>query len=99
MPRFGAQGTEDVYNGINSKAARRTVPGVLLKVARRKLFQVIAATKLSDLAVPPNNKLELHKESGKYSGYHSIRVNDQYRILFRWTDAGAMDIVSDDYHN
>lgn len=99
MSRFSDQGTEDVYNAINSKAARRATPAAQVKVARRKLLQVIAATKLSDLAVPPNNKLELHKESGKYNRYHSIRINDQYRILFRWTDAGAMDIVIDDYHN
>jgi proteic killer suppression protein len=99
VERFGNDGTRDVYNGTSSKAARRTVSTTALNVARRKLLQVVAATKLADLAVPPANKLENHKESGRYNSYHSIRVNDQYRVLFRWTDAGAMNIVIDDYHN
>ncbi len=73
--------------------------GAAVSSNRRKLTQVVAATLLSDLAVPPANHLEFHKEGGRYNGYHSIEVNDQYRVLFRWTDAGAMDIVIDDYHN
>ena len=99
MPRFGNEGSQDVYNGTSTKAARRTISTTALKTARRKLAQVVAATRLSDLAVPPANHLEFHKEGGRYNGYHSIEVNDQYRVLFHWTDAGAMDIVIDDYHN
>src|SRR6202171_6114510 len=99
MERFGNEGTRDVSNGATPKAARRTISTTALSVARRKLLQVIAATKLPDLAIQPANKLELHKESGRYNGFFSIRLNDQYRVLFRWTEAGATDIVIDDYHN
>ena len=99
MPRFGNDGTRDVYNGTSTKAARRTISTTALKTARRKLAHVVAATRLSDLAVPPAHHLEFHKEGGRYNGYHSIEVNDRYRVLFRWTDGGAMDIVIDDYHN
>ena len=96
--RFGDQGTKDVYNGVASKAARRTVSTTAVTTARRKLAQVVAATDLESLRFPPNNRLELHKERGKYNSYHSIRINDQYRVLFRWTANGAADIVIDDYH-
>ncbi len=99
VDRFGSDGTRDVYNGISSKAARRTVSTTAVTVARRKLAQVVAAPELADLRFPPANKLELHKERGRYNGYHSIRVNDQYRVLFGWTATGAVDIVIDDYHN
>jgi proteic killer suppression protein len=99
VERFGDEGTRDVYNEVDSKAARRTISTTARTVARRKLGQVVSATRLADLGYPPNNKLELHKEGGRYNGYHSIEINDQYRILFRWTHEGATQIVIDDYHN
>ena len=65
-------------------------------VARRKLEMVAAAKKLEDLRSPPGNRLEALK--GDRAGQHSIRVNDQFRVCFRWTDAGAEDVEIVDYH-
>lgn len=65
-------------------------------VARRKLRQLQIAGRLGDLRVPPGNHLEALK--GKRRGQHSIRINDQWRVCFRWTDAGAEDVEIVDYH-
>jgi len=65
-------------------------------VARRKLRQLQIAGRLDDLRVPPANRLEALK--GDRSGQYSIRVNDQYRVCFRWTAAGAQDVEIVDYH-
>lgn len=65
-------------------------------VARRKLRQLEIASKLSDLRVPPGNRLEALKRDR--AGQHSIRVNDQFRVCFRWTEAGAEDVEIVDYH-
>lgn len=65
-------------------------------VARRKLRQLEIATRLKDLRVPPGNRLEALK--GDRAGQHSIRINDQFRLCFRWTDAGAEDVEIVDYH-
>lgn len=65
-------------------------------VARRKLRQLQIAGRLADLRVPPGNRLEALK--GSRAGQHSIRVNDQYRVCFRWTTAGAEDVEIVDYH-
>ena len=65
-------------------------------VARRKLRQLEVADRLDDLRVPPGNRLEAPK--GDRAGQHSIRVNDQFRVCFRWTDAGAEDVEIVDYH-
>jgi proteic killer suppression protein len=65
-------------------------------VARRKLRQLQIAGRLGDLRVPPGNRLEALK--GDRAGQHSIRVNDQYRVCFRWTVAGAEDVEIVDYH-
>lgn len=66
------------------------------RVALRKLIQMNHASKLEDLAVPPGNRLEALK--GKLSGFHSIRVNDQWRIVFRWTPEGPAEVGILDYH-
>lgn len=66
------------------------------KVAQRKLTLLQAAKELRDLASPPGNRLEELK--GNRKGQHSIRINDQWRICFRWTDTGAEDIEIVDYH-
>lgn len=66
------------------------------KVARRKLRQLEIAGRLSDLAVPPGNRLEALR--GDRSGRYSIRINDQYRVCFRWTPAGPADVEILDYH-
>jgi len=65
-------------------------------VARRKLRQLEIAGRLEDLRIPPENRLEALK--GSRTGQHSIRVNDQYRVCFRWTEAGAEDVQIVDYH-
>ena len=80
--------------------AQRQIPKgfsqALAKVARRKLVQLNNAVVLTDLAVPPGNRLEALKRG--LAGKHSIRINDQWRIVFRWTDAGPEDVEIMDYH-
>jgi proteic killer suppression protein len=71
-------------------------PADIAKVARRKLVQLNNAGALTDLAAPPHNYLEALK--GDRAGTHSIRINDQWRIVFRWTDAGPEDVEIVDYH-
>jgi toxin HigB-1 len=93
---FANPGTEDVYDGIDSKAARRTCPREIWKVVARKMDYLNAATRLESLRCPPANRLE--SLSGDREGQHSIRINDQYRICFRWTDQGPADIEIVDYH-
>ena len=66
------------------------------KVAIRKLDLIEYADRLDDLKSPPNNRLE--KLSGNLHGFHSIRINDQWRIIFKWTDMGATDVAIIDYH-
>ncbi len=92
---FRDQATEDIYNGTDSKAAR-SIPRHVWKVATRKLDMVNAAHLLGDLRVPPGTRLEPLK--GKWKGYHSIRINDQYRIVFVWTEGNAKDVAIVDYH-
>lgn len=92
---FGDEATEDIFHGDNTKAARR-IPVVVWKTACRKLDMLNAAHELRDLAVPPANRLEvLH---GKLTGRHSIRINDQFRIVFRWEDGSAHEVRITDYH-
>lgn len=92
---FGDQTTTDIFNGEDSKAARR-IPKALWPVARRKLDMINAAQDLQDLKVPPNNRLE--KLKGELEGFYSIRVNDQYRVIFRWDSGHADDVQLTDYH-
>ncbi len=92
---FGDQTSEDIFHGENTKAARR-LPMVIWKIACRKLDMLNAAHVLHDLAVPPGNQLEAMK--GTFAGFHSIRVNNQYRILFQWRDGHAHDVRITDYH-
>lgn len=93
---FSEAGTEDIFNGQNTKAARRTCPQNIWNVAARKLEQLDSAEVLSDLWVPPGNRLEAL--AGDREGQHSIRINDQYRICFVWTDAGPEMVEIVDYH-
>lgn len=93
---FRNKGTEDRFNGEDTKAGCRACPQQLWKIARRKLDMVNNATRLTDLKAPPNNKLEALK--GKRAGQHSIRINDQYRVCFRWTNEGAAEVEVTDYH-
>jgi proteic killer suppression protein len=70
--------------------------GPIARIALRKLIQLHAAEKIADLRTPPGNRLEALK--GKRAGLHSIRINDQWRICFRWTPAGADAVEIVDYH-
>jgi len=93
---FANQATEDVYNGKNSKAARRCCPSSIWRVAYRKLDRLDASTDIMDLQIPPGNR---HEElSGDREDQHGIRINDPYRICFVWTEAGPEDVEIVDYH-
>jgi len=87
--------TRDIWNGVNSKAARR-IPRDLWPNVRRKLDQIDAVTSLDDLKVPPGNRL--HPLGGDMRGLHAMRVNDQYRIVFRFEGGDAFDVRCTDYH-
>lgn len=93
---FANAGTQDIFQGHNTKAARRSCPRNIWSVARRKLDLLHYADMLSDLAAPPGNRLE--SLGGDRAGQHSIRINDQYRICFRWTPVGPRDVEITDYH-
>ena len=93
---FAAPGTRDVFDATDSKAARRACPRSLWKIARRKLDQLNQAHALDDLRAPPANRLE--KLKADRAGQHSIRINDQYRVCFEWTEHGPEDVEIVDYH-
>lgn len=93
---FADAGTEDIFNGVGSKQARRTCPRELRPQARRKLDQLNAAVECDSLRVPPGNRLEALK--GDRERQHSIRLNDQYRVCFQWTDTGPALVEIVDYH-
>ncbi len=93
---FRNQQTEDVFNGRTSKKSAKVFPLNLWGVAVRKLDQINRAAELGYLEIPPGNRLEVLK--GDRKGQHSIRINDQYRMCFRWADDGAHDVEITDYH-
>jgi len=93
---FATQATEDIFNGRSTKAARRTCPQNLWRIAGRKLDQMDSVESLSELRIPPVNCLE--SLSGNRRGQCSIRINDRYRVCFRWTGTGPADVDIVDYH-
>ena len=93
---FRDKGTEGLFDGRDTKQARKARPSDLVRVARRKLDQLNQAAVLADLRAPPSNRLE--KLKGERGGQYSIRINDQWRICFRWTDGDAHDVEIVDYH-
>lgn len=93
---FADRATEDIFNGAETRQARLACPAVLWRTARRKLTQLNRVRDLRELAVPPGNRLE--RLSGNRNGQHSIRVNEQYRVCFRWEDGYADDVEIADYH-
>lgn len=93
---FADPGTEDLFNGRDSRRARGTCPAGLWAVAVRKLDQLDSAGALEDLRAPPGNRLE--RLRGDRRGQHSIRINQQYRVCFRWEQSGPMDVEIVDYH-
>ena len=88
---FKDRRTEALFQGETVAAFQ-----AIEKTTHRKLDMLDGATQLADLAAPPGNRLEALK--GDREGQHSIRINNQYRICFRWTDAGAEDVMIEDYH-
>ena len=85
---------EDTKELFESETNRRFA--TFSRVALRKLIQMNQARDLRDLAIPPGNRLEALK--GRLSGFHSIRVNNRWRLVFRWTDAGPEQVAIVDYH-
>jgi proteic killer suppression protein len=93
---FKDKGTEDVFDGVASKAARRSCPQSLWKIASRKLELLDSVKNRDELKVPLGNRLEAL--FGDRKGQHSIRFNDQYRICFTWTKSGPDEVEIADYH-
>ncbi|MCF6346323.1 MAG: type II toxin-antitoxin system RelE/ParE family toxin [Thiomicrorhabdus sp.] len=93
---FKDQSTEDIFNGINSKTARKACPQALWRIASRKLDQLDSVYSLEELKVPPGNRLE--PLSGNRIGEFSIRINKQYRVCFKWDDQCPYDVEITDYH-
>jgi toxin HigB-1 len=93
---FRSGGTEDIFNGRSTRGARQALPQALWRVALRKLEALDSAETLQDLRVPPGNRLEQLK--GDRAGAYSVRINDQFRICFRWTETGPEDVEIVDYH-
>jgi proteic killer suppression protein len=89
---FGSKATETIWNGYYAKS----FPSHIQQVARRKLRMINNAQDLNDLRVPPANRLE--KLKGNLNGYHSIRINDQWRVIFKWRGGDAFDVEIVDYH-
>jgi proteic killer suppression protein len=87
---FGSKDTEKIWNGERVQR----IPAEIQKIGRRKLRMINNSQNWSDLRIPPSNKLEKLKGSD----FFSIRINDQWRIVFRWIDNGAHDVEIMDYH-
>lgn len=93
---FLNKGSENIFNGKNTKKARKLLPLKLWTVASRKLDQLDSVSIFNDLKVPPGNMLE--SLSGNREGQFSIRINDQYRIRFKWDNTEPFDVEITDYH-
>lgn len=89
---FGDAETESVFNGRQSKK----LPSAIQNAARRKLRMIAAAKGIADLRIPPGNRLE--KLLGGLNGFYSIRINDQWRITFRFNKGNAENVKITDYH-
>ncbi len=87
--------TQDIFDGVNSKAARK-VPIELHERARDLLDAINAIARVDDLKVPPSNRL--HKLKGSLKDFWSASINDQWRIVFKWDDKNAIDVEIIDYH-
>ena len=93
---FKHTGVEDIFNGINSPTARRICPQNLWKIAVRRLDLLDSVSALQELRIPPSNRLEAL--GGDRKGQYSIRINNQYRICFFWTEQGPDQVEIVDYH-
>ncbi|GAA4464593.1 type II toxin-antitoxin system RelE/ParE family toxin [Nemorincola caseinilytica] len=89
---FGSKETEKIWNGLRVGK----LPNEIQEIGRRKLRMLNNSQNMSDLKVPPSNRLE--KLSGDLKEYYSIRINDQWRIIFKWQNGNASDVTITDYH-
>ena len=89
---FGSKETEKIWNGEKVKK----IPLEIQKIGRRKLRMLNNSQNLLDLKIPPSNRLK--KLTGKFKDYHSIRINDQWRIVFIWKNNNSFEITVMDYH-
>lgn len=89
---FGSKETEKIWEGIRSKK----LPNDIQQIGRRKLRMINNSIDLEDLQIPPANRLE--KLSGKFKDYYSIRINDQWRIRFKWLEGHSHEVEIIDYH-
>ena len=89
---FGSKDTEKIWEGEQIKR----IPIEIQQVGRRKLRMLNNSQSILDLRIPPSNRLE--KLSGKLSDFHSIRINDQWRIIFKWKNNHALEVEIIDYH-
>jgi toxin HigB-1 len=92
IKEFGDKESEKIWTGIRSKK----LPSEIQNVARRKLRMINSAQDVNDLRIPPANRLE--KLKGDLKEYHSIRINNQWRIIFQWKNDDAYDVKIVDYH-
>ncbi len=92
IKEFGDKESEKIWNGIRSKK----LPNEIQNVARRKLRMINNSQNINDLRIPPANRLE--KLKGNMNEYHSIRINNQWRIIFKWENNDAYDVKIVDYH-
>lgn len=92
---FADETTADLFRERNTRDARR-IPRVVWRAAQRKLKALDVAPRLDDLRIPAGNRLE--RLRGARSDRHSMRINDQYRLTFRWEDGHAYEVRVEDYH-
>ncbi len=93
---FRNNASEDIFNGNNTKSARKICPKALWKIARRKLDQLDSVVELKELKIPPGNRFEAL--AGDRKNEYSIRINEQYRICFAWQQSGPDYVEITDYH-
>ena len=93
---FRNRATENIFDGVNSKAARKILPQTLWRLASRKLDQLDSVQLLEEMRVPPGNQFE--KLTGNRRGEYSIRINNQYRVCFIWEASGPCNVEITDYH-
>lgn len=96
IQKFKNKGTEDIFNGKNIKNAKKVSPCSLWHIASRKVDQIDSVQFLNELRIPLGNKLEILL--GDREGEYSIRINEHYRICFKWTDIGPDILEIIDYH-
>jgi len=89
---YGSKDTEKIWNGERTKR----IPPEIQQVGRRKLRMLNNSQNIADLMIPPSNRLE--KLSGQYKDFYSIRINDQWRIIFRWENNHSYEVEIIDYH-